>query len=258
MNKKDNNKNWFLETFNQKGELYEDYLGKFPIERTNKEVNFVIKSLNLKKGMNILDIPCGSGRHSIFLAKKEINVIGVDISNFMISEAKKRLLKEEKNLSIIFKKGDLRTFKSNKKFDAVINLGNSFGYFSDKENELVIKNIRKLIKKDGFFVLDISNTAGMLRNLKEKSKNQIKNKKFIIEEESFFDALSMKKYLHWKIKEKGKKGKNLKAVLRLYTFPEVNKLLTDNKFKITKIFGSFSHAPYSLESPRLIIISRAI
>ena len=54
---------------------------------TKKEIG-LIDDLHLKKGAKILDIPCGQGRHSVELAKKGFQVIGVDYSSIALNAAK--------------------------------------------------------------------------------------------------------------------------------------------------------------------------
>ena len=52
-------------------------------------INNLIIKLNLKKNSKILDLACGSGRHSIYLNKKGMNVKGYDNSENNIKKAKK-------------------------------------------------------------------------------------------------------------------------------------------------------------------------
>lgn len=74
-------------------------------ERVKREVDFIEKALELKKGMKILDLACGQGRHAIELARRGYDVKGFDYSDYLIKVAKERAGKE--NLKIEFIKGDM-------------------------------------------------------------------------------------------------------------------------------------------------------
>lgn len=80
----------------RKNEWEEFFDGHAPVymdnsftKNTMKEVDFILDELNLPPGCCILDMGCGTGRHSIELARRGYQVIGVDISSGMLTEAKK-------------------------------------------------------------------------------------------------------------------------------------------------------------------------
>ena len=92
-------------------------------------------------------MPCGKGRHSVFLNSLGFKVIGADLSENSIQHAKNF---ENENLKFIVQ--DMRE-PLHKKYDAVFNLFTSFGYFKeDKDDILVLQNIKNCLKEDGFFV----------------------------------------------------------------------------------------------------------
>ena len=54
---------------------------------TIQEVDFVLEELSLQPGDSILDVGCGTGRHSIELAKRGYTVTGLDLSSEMLVRA---------------------------------------------------------------------------------------------------------------------------------------------------------------------------
>jgi SAM-dependent methyltransferase len=57
----------------------------------------------------------------------------------------------------------------NHQYDSIFNLFTSFGYFEDdKEDLLILQNIKNGLKKDGFFVFDFLNAALVKENLVAK------------------------------------------------------------------------------------------
>jgi len=79
--------------------------------------------MGLKGNEKILDLGCGFGRHSLSLAKRGFNVVGVDFTEVFIDDAKNEAHKN--NLKIEFIKDDVRNLKYNEEFDVVLNLANN-------------------------------------------------------------------------------------------------------------------------------------
>ena len=54
---------------------------------TEQEVDFLVDALALGPGARVLDAGCGPGRHSLSLARRGIDVVGVDLSPDFIALA---------------------------------------------------------------------------------------------------------------------------------------------------------------------------
>ena len=112
---------------------------------TRKEIDYFSEILRLSPDNKILDLCCGQGRHSLELARRRFNYVdGLDRSHYLIQKAKAQAKKE--GLSLRFREGDARTLPyPPDTFDAVMLLGNSFGYF-----ETVQDDCESLKKYSGF------------------------------------------------------------------------------------------------------------
>jgi len=112
----------------------------------------LVSFLELKKNSEIFDLPCGKGRHSVYLNTLGYNVIGADLSENSIEYAK-----QFENENLHFKVQDMRE-SFDQKFDAIFNLFTSFGYFEDeKTNIKVLRNLKNGLKKEGVLVIDFMN-----------------------------------------------------------------------------------------------------
>lgn len=121
-------------------------------ERTAEEVQGVIRLLDLQAGAEILDVPSGYGRHSIGLNKAGMNVTGLEINPFHINRARTAALLE--NATVKFQEGNMLELKSEKQYDALINMFYSFGFFeTDQENFQVLKNFYDVLKPGGQFLM---------------------------------------------------------------------------------------------------------
>ncbi len=74
-------------------------------------------------GGRVLDIGCGAGRHSLYLQKKGLDALGIDLSPMAIKVCKLRGLKKTRLMSITEISPNLG------KFDTLLMLGNNFGLF---------------------------------------------------------------------------------------------------------------------------------
>ncbi|MGQ9798820.1 MAG: class I SAM-dependent methyltransferase [Ignavibacterium sp.] len=103
-------KDWFVDWFNT-----DEYLSVYKHkneEDADYHIKFLFSKINLLPNASILDLACGSGRHSILLAKQGFNVTVVDLSGRLLLEAVKSARAE--NLNIKFIKSDIRNFQTEK------------------------------------------------------------------------------------------------------------------------------------------------
>lgn len=116
--------------------------------------------LNLPENAKILDLACGKGRHSIYLNTLGYNVIGADLSKNSIQIASKY-----QNDTLHFQIHDMRKpFED--KFDAILNMFTSFGYFeNDEDNLITLKAIKTSLSEYGFGVIDFMNVNQVINNL---------------------------------------------------------------------------------------------
>ncbi len=132
--------------------------------------------LGLGKGDKILDLPCGKGRHSIYLNSLGFDVTGADLSKNSIAYAK-----QYENKTLSFVEHDMcKPF--NRRFDAVFNLFTSFGYFDDDNDNLkALKAIKKNINETGLAVLDFMNVDQVIPNLVPHEVKEVDGIEFHIE-----------------------------------------------------------------------------
>lgn len=211
-------------------------------------LNNLLSHLNPGKGSFMLDLACGSGRHSIFLAKQGYNVLGVDLSINSIVEARK----QQQNSTGFFTM-DMREKIDFLKFDFVFNLFTSFGYFeTDEENFKVIEAVKHCLNDGGTYVIDFLNSIKVVENLKKKETKTVDGidfniertveNNFVIKEISFND---------------GGKNYNFEEKVRLFTIEDFERFLKKASLNIVDIFGNYKLEKYDQQnSDRLIIIAK--
>lgn len=238
-------KDWFTDWFNTP---YYHILYK---DRNDADAQLFMKNITaflaLSKTTHILDLPCGKGRHSVFLNSLGYKVTGGDLSENSINFAKKF-----ENDTLQFKVHDMRK-PFNNTYDAVFNLFTSFGYFDDdKEDLLILNNIKKGLNTNGYFVFDFLNA--------EKVKNTlVKKETKIVDGITFNITREIKDYFIIKNISFFADGKNHNFTERV-KYLDIQKMksyFSNVGFTITNIFGDYNLSDFNaLNSNRLILIAK--
>lgn len=217
--------------------------------RNDDEARFFMKNLitflKLKKGNKILDLPCGKGRHALFLNTQGFDVVGADLSSNSILAAKKH-----ENDTLRFCTHDMRnTLES--RYDAIFNLFTSFGYFNDElTNVIVLKNFKKAVNQNGHIIIDFLNIKKIEKELipkEEITKNGISflikksiTNQFLVKD-IFFNADGKKHHYTEKVQ-----------CLDLDKFKD---FALKANLKVQNVFGDYSLNPFDEnKSDRLILI----
>lgn len=124
--------------------------------RTRSEVAFLRRALGLRRGAKLLDVACGTGRHSIEFSKSGILATGFDYSSRYLAEARREARKARADVRWV--RGDMRRLPFRPEFDAAINLFSSFGYFTrGSDDDRVLRGIGRALKPGGVFAIEIVN-----------------------------------------------------------------------------------------------------
>jgi SAM-dependent methyltransferase len=238
-------KDWFTDWFNTP---YYHILYK---NRNDADAQLFMRNITallaLPKTTHILDLPCGKGRHSVFL-----NSLGYKVTGGDLAENSIKIAKQFENDSLKFEVHDMRKVINNQ-YDAIFNLFTSFGYFKDdKEDILILQNIKDGLKNGGYFVFDFLNADKVKLNLVKEEvkivdhitfniKREITNG-FIIKNISFFADNEQHSYTE--------RVKYLDLEKMELFFKEVG-------FTVTNVFGNYRLENYNAQtSDRLILVAK--
>jgi 2-polyprenyl-3-methyl-5-hydroxy-6-metoxy-1,4-benzoquinol methylase len=126
--------------------------------RLKREMPFILSLIENIESPSVLDIACGSGRHSVALASQGAEVIGLDHSKSMIQEAKKHAATA--NVAPKFIVADMECIRTSVEgtFDLIICLGNSLALTNSIDSlKKVVNDIFHLLKDGGSFVAQVLN-----------------------------------------------------------------------------------------------------
>lgn len=220
-------------------------------ERTDQEVDALVRLLLLDQPKKILDLACGFGRHTNRLAKLGHKMTGVDITHGFLEIARQDAM--QKNVNVDYLQNDMRTIKFDHEFDGVLLLFTAFGYFSDTENLQVLINIANALISGGALIFDIPNRDTFLKRMQpcfvvEKDGNMMIDR-------MSFDSLHGRSYNRRIVFRDGSR-KDKPFSFRLYNPNEITALITRAGLVLEHIYGDWELQELTTESSRLVVIAR--
>ncbi len=216
---------------------------------TPTQVDHIIKLLQIKTNIKILDLCCGIGRHSMEFARRGFQVTGVDRTKSYLDKAANQATAE--NLQIEFVNEDMRNFCREAAFDVVINMFTSFGYFEEAEDDRqVVENVYRSLKSGGKFLIEMMGKELVARDFRERDWNEV-NGVIILEDRKLLNNWE-KIESRWIILKDDQQIEH-KFVLRLYSARELASLLKQGGFADVNVYGSLEGIDYDHKAKRLVV-----
>jgi len=221
--------------------LFENYAQKYDqepyVQGTLGECDFIELEINRDKSRKILDIGCGTGRHSIELTKRGYKVIGVDLSGNQIKRAREKA--QEAGAAVDFQIQDARKLSFAGEFDLAIMLCE--GGFSlmetDEMNFEILKSAAKALKSKGKFIFTTLNGLfPLFHSVNEFYKSAQKEGQSQCKECSF-DLMTFRDNNTTVLEDDSGKKIELKSNERYYVPSEITWLLKTLGYKKIDIFG---------------------
>ena len=220
-------------------------------ESTSEQVNQIISLLSIRSDDRILDLCCGPGRHSLELASRGFNVTGVDRTSLYLKEAREKA--KSIGVRVEFVQEDMRKFYRPDSFDVALNMFSSFGYFENhSDDRKVLLNIYQSLKEGGKLLIEIMGKEVLARIFRNKEWSEVDGMFFLQESKVNKDWTKVEN--RW-IAIKGKKQKEFRFSLRIYSGTELSNFLLDSGFSSVEIFGDLDGSPYNNEARRLIAVA---
>ena len=142
------------------------------------ETNFISKIIKKfhSPNVNILDIGCGTGEHTLELLKKGYRVTGIDLSNEMLKIAKKKLLSNNLFSNNLFNLDAYNVNKLDIKFNVVLMMFNVIGYFEDIQ--LFFHKLKDCIEPNALIFFDYWSEKAVKKNPPKTTKKDFSYKQF--------------------------------------------------------------------------------
>jgi SAM-dependent methyltransferase len=221
-------------------------------EMTRADADFLQRVLKLPPGGRVLDVPCGTGRLALELARRGYTTCGVDIASDYITEA--RASAERERLPATFTLGDMRELPATADFDGAFCFGNSFGYLEDEGTLAFVNAVARAVKQGAGFVIDFGAVAeSLLPTLLARRWYKLDDIFMLIDNR--YDHVTGRLETEYTFIRDGVTDTR-RGFQRAYTYRQLADLLTQVGFRDVEGFGSLEGEPYKLGAPRLLLAAR--
>jgi len=222
--------------------LFQDYALKYDNECFTKgtlgECDFIESEIQFNKQFRILDIGCGTGRHSIELARRGYKITGVDLSESLLKRAEEKAF--EQNLVIDFQQQDARKLTFSNDFDLVIMLCE--GAFplmeTDEMNYQILKNAANALKNKGKLIFTTLNGLFPLFHSVKDFLAKASEEGNATYTENNFDLMTFRDHDKTIFEDDLGNKKELQCNERYYVPSEITWLLKSLDFKTIDIYGA--------------------
>jgi SAM-dependent methyltransferase len=224
-----------------------------------EDIPFYLRQIQ-KHGQPVLEVACGTGRITIPIAEKGIQITGLDVSEPMLAQARQKA--SQKNVAVPWIRADCRDFQLNQKFRLIFIPFNSITHLHDLESlEAFFSCVRTHLADRGRFVIDVFNPRLdiLLRDPTRRYPvaeyaDPNGRGKVIVTENNVYDAASQINRIKWYYKigegEKWMVENNMRILFPL----ELDELLHYNGFVIEKKFGDYNETPFESGSPKQLVV----
>jgi len=221
------------------------------------------EEFNVPKHVRILDVSCGIGRHSIPLAERGYDVLGLDLSPLFIAKANAISKARKVSSRAKFRVADAREIASvlhrEDFFNVILNLWSSHGYYGEEEDVRMFSALKNRATRNGLLVDDTVNRDYLATNPQAKTVDTVGDLE--LHERRKFDPETSWNESNWSFYMRSGRDLKLEAKLkihhRVYSLHELRALLASAGWRYVKSYGDFDLAPFRPDSKRIIVCCRA-
>ena len=200
----------------------------------------------------VLDAPCGYGRHSLVLAEAGYRVTGADRSQVLLDEARRRSGGGDWPQWV---RADHRELPfEDASFDAVLTLFSSLGYRGEEGDRATLRELRRVLRPGGALVVETQHRDRIMSIFREEGWQDLGRGALRLEARRMDYAAGEIETDFMLIEADGSRHA-LTYRLRLYTSTELIRVVQDAGFARVECFGGFDGGPLSRET-RLVLLAR--
>jgi SAM-dependent methyltransferase len=218
---------------------------------TRREVDFLEQALSLRGVETLLDLACGGGRHSLELARRGISVVGLDAAAPVLAHARARAAEAE--LSVEFVQGDMRALTYESRFDAVLIMNSSVGFFDDATNAAVIAGAARALAPGGRLLLQLINPYQVEHYLRDFRSGWYHIGPGVVLREARFEPRTATLEIGYRYLDvaQGLEVAHPGDHIRLYGFPELSAMLAAAGLRPLSVFGDAVLPPVPFDEQSL-------
>jgi SAM-dependent methyltransferase len=204
---------------------------------------------------SVLELGCGTGAHAELFADRGWSVHGIDMSPQMLERAHQRAAISQHSSRLKFELGDVRSFRTEQRFDAVISLFHVTSYQTlNADLEAMFKTAAQHVKPDGVFLFDFWYGPAVLAERPAVRVKRYSNDRVSITRIAEPVLEDHNNVVEVKYSISVKKGTEAPVEIfethrmRYLFLPELEAMLSDHGFKIAASNSWLTQNPPSLKS----------
>ena len=204
-------------------------------------------------GARLLDAACGQGRHAHLLAEAGFDVEGVDYSDELLERARAR----GTGPGLQYTRADLRQLPEEwtDRFDAVVNLGTSFGFFRDPgDDAATVRELARVLSPSGTLLWQGASRDGVVARFLTRDWWVTAEQRLVAQERSF-DPVTGVMRVESRWAGAGDEGTRTHE-LRLYTATRLIELCADAGLKVEAVYDGWRDRPLRRTSPEMLLVAR--
>lgn len=230
-----------------------EYEPLFDLVEDRRQVARLVELLELPAGSRVLDLACGQGRHAHLLAEAGFNVDGLDLSPYLIARAKER----GTGRTLRYRRGDMRKLPPSwgGRFDAVVNLFTSFGFFADpRDDARVLRECARVLTPGGVMIWQGGSRDGVMARFLASDWWTTRDGTMIAQDRSFDPLTGFLTITSvWQRKSAVERREHR---IRLYTASRMAELMLEAGLVVEQAWESFTDRPLTRRSSEMLLVAR--
>jgi SAM-dependent methyltransferase len=228
------------------------YAGAAQDEQAGEQALAAVRLAGAPEGGDVLDVPCGFGRHAVPLGAAGYRAVGADRSQALLEEARRRTAGARWPKLV---RADYRDLPfADGSFDAALNLFTSLGYLGDEQDERALAEIGRVLRPGGGLVIETMHRDLLLNGFRERDWQLVGEGRLLFEQRTFDNASGIAQTTQTLIEGDGTRESRTFSI-RVYAATELLIMLGRAGFAETRCYGDLDGAPFAV-STRLVIVAR--
>ncbi len=221
-------------------------------EQTRSEVAAVERLLALSTGSQVLDVPCGLGRHLLELSRRGHRMTGVDLSDEAVQEV--RSVARTEGLEAEILRQDMQSFELTAEVDGAYCLGNSFGTLDREGTELFFTAVSNSLLPGCRFLLETEMAAeSILPGLEEKSWVRVQDILLLVDNNYRVSEGRLDTMYTF---VKGGRVETRRGHHYIYTVAELSRMLAAAGLRVSGLFATTDLEPYQVGASQLYLLAQ--
>lgn len=247
-----------MPSYNSFAWVYDQCMSHIPYDEWVEYLQELLQKYYKKKPNLILDLGCGTGNITERLANKGYDMVGVDNSFEMLSIAREKASKDNKEILYLLQ--DMREFELYGTVDCIVSICDSMNYIIEEDDLLqVFKLANNYLDPEGIFIFDLNTRFKYEHILGDHTFAETYENSAYIWENYYYEDEAINEYdLTLFIKDDNSQYQRYSEThhQRMYTLDTIKNLLQEAGLTYVDCFDAFTYNKPTAQSERVYFIAR--